>query len=230
VTAYTTADQIAAMLGVTFTPGQAAQADALCQAITLFVDRYTGRSWQTVSPVSGERDQVVLAGPGTPYPPVAGVVFLQHTPAVGVTAVGVRTAYPNDQLVPLDPAAYELLDPEHGVLTVAAGYGWCVSLYAEVDYSYADAVPADITLAATMIGAGAMAKLIAVQGASGQVEAHPELAGVKSIAVGQNDVSITLADAGGSLAGAVSESGSAWAQPGSAVAMILDGYRRVVIA
>ena len=55
MTAYTTADEIAAVLGVTFTPGQEAQATALAAAATLYIDRYTGRSWQGVSPIDGER-------------------------------------------------------------------------------------------------------------------------------------------------------------------------------
>jgi hypothetical protein len=188
------------------------------------VDHETGRTWQTVSPVTGETDQVLVAGSGTPYPLVSGAVFLQHAPVAGVTAVSVRTAYPNDQLVPLDPSAWELLDPAHGVLTIAAGYGWCVSLLAVVDYTFADAVPADIAYAATLIAAGIVDAQSSVADASGFAAANPQLAGLDSIAVGQNDVSVKLSkppspgDAG------------AFAGPGTAVRAILDGYRRVVIA
>jgi hypothetical protein len=243
MTAYTSADQIEAALGVTFTPEQAQQADQLAEAITLYIDRYTGRSWQTVSPVTGEVCTLVVPHPGDTYGLTFGALaaglahcYLAHPPVSAVTSVGLRTRWPNAPISVLDPSAWELLDAAHGVLTVPSyGYGALIGWYgvkalAVVDYAYTDAVPADISLAATMIGAGAMAKLIAVQHATGAVEAHPELAGLSSIAVGQNDVNVSLADPSGSLASSVSASGSAWAQPGSAVAAILDGYRRVVLA
>jgi hypothetical protein len=243
VTTYTSSDQIGAALGITLTPGQAQQADALAQAITLWIDGYTGRSWQGVSPVAGELSRLVVPHPGDtlsayPFGWYGGLArcYLAHAPVAAVTSVGLRTAWPNAPVMPLDPSRYELVDPEHGVLTVPGyGYGYLSGWYgvealAVVDYSYADAVPADITLAATMIGSGAMAKLLAVQNATGAVEAHPELAGLSQIAVGQNDVNVQLADPSGSLASSVSAAGSGWAQPGSAVAAILDGYRRIVLA
>jgi hypothetical protein len=242
MTTYTSSAQIAAALGVTFTPGQAQQADALAEAITLWIDGYTGRSWRGTSPVTGELTKLVVPHPGDayglPYGWYNGLArcYLAHAPVAAITSVGLRTAWPNAPVTPLDPSSYELIDPTNGVLTVPDyGYGFLtnwqgVEALAVVDYQYSDAVPADITLAATMIGSGAMAKLIAVQNATGATEAHPELAGLSSIAVGQNDVNVQLADPSGSLASSVSESGSAWAQPGSAVAAILDGYRRVVLA
>jgi len=227
---YVTADQIAAALGVTFTPEQEAQADAVAAAVTSFIDGYTGRSWQTVSPIAGETAPV-LPTRSDAYPSAFGVVYLAHRPAVAVTALSLRTYYPNDTLDDLDAASYELIDPEHGTVTVA-GCGWLgyPALVAVVDYTYADAVPPDIQLAATMIASGVMQRALTVQAGSAAIAANPSLAGVQSLSVGQNDIAVTLSATATGGASMGSSAGSSWASPGSAVAGILDQYRRVVIA
>jgi hypothetical protein len=222
---YTDSEAIAAYLGVTFTSEQDQAAEQMAAAATAFIDRYTGRSWQATSPVAGELVPVLPAR--TEYPAASGVAYLQRTPAVAVSAVSVRTAYPNAAETALDPASYELIDPSHGVLTVA-GVGWYADLWLAVDYTFADEAPPDIALAATTIGAGEMARVLSLAGHQSFISAHPELAGLQSIAVGQNDVNVQLADA--PSASAASGAGSGWAAPGSVVATILNTYRRVVIA
>lgn len=232
--AYTTPQAIAAYLGVTFTSEQEAQAQIVADAVTTWIDRYTGRSWQAATPIVGEVRPVVVPGPADMYGAVARV-HLRYAPAVSVAAVGVRASAPNDEPTPLDPSSYELVDPAAGVLLLPGfGYGYLatwsgVAALAVVDYAYDDGAPADISYAATLIAAGQMATAMSAQAASGLVAAHPELAGLKSLSVGQNDISVTLADAS-ARAGAGSSSGSAFGARGSAVAAILDTYRRVVIA
>jgi hypothetical protein len=99
---------------------------------------------------------------------------------------------------------------------------------AVVDYTYADAVPPDITLAATMMASATMAGVLAAQEGSALIAAHPELAGLKSVSVGQNDVNVQLMDTAKTADATASQ--SSWVTPGSATAAILNSYRRVVIA
>lgn len=235
MTAYTDAAAIAAYLGVTFTPEQIVQADAVASAVTSFIDRYTGRSWQGVSPIVGELAQVVVPGRTDRYGAI-GRAYLKGVPVAAVSAVSLRASSAAALAAPLDPSAYELVDPAGGVLLLP-GYGYGVlsswsglPALAVVDYTYADAVPADITLAATMIASGVVQTTLNIQAGSAVVAANPQLAGVESIAVGQNDVNVKLSKAATSGASMSSAAGSSWAAPGSAVAAILDGYRRVVIA
>lgn len=229
MTAYTDATTIAAYLGVTFTPEQEAAAEQAAAAATAFIDRYTGRTWQTASPVVGELVPVLPAGHGTPYPAASGAVYLQLAPVSAVSAVSLRTPHPNATETALDAAEYELLDPAHGVLTVV-GHGWCAGLLAVVDYTHADTVPPDISLAATMIAAGVMQQQMTIAAGSSVIAENPQLAGLQSISVGQNDINVTLSKTATSGASLSSSAGSSWAAPGSAVAAILDLYRRVVIA
>ena len=228
--AYTDADAISAYLGVTFTPEQAAHADAVAAAVTSFIDGYVGRTWQTVSPMAGELAPV-LPTRSDAYPSAFGVVYLRHRPAVAIAAMSLRTAYPNDPLDGLDAASYELVDPAHGTVTVA-GCGWLgyPALVAVVDYTYADEAPPDIALAATMIASGVMQQTMTIQAGSAVIAANPALAGIESLAVGQNDISVKVSKAATGGAAMSSAAGSSWAAPGSAVAAILDQYRRVVIA
>lgn len=232
---YTDSDAISAYLGVTFTPEQAAQADAVASAVTAFIDRYTGRTWQTVSPIAAELRPVVVPGPSDTYGAVARC-YLAHTPVSTVDAVSLRSSDPNDPTTPLDPATYELVDPAAGVLLVpgygygALGWWYGRAALAVVDYSYADEAPADIELAATMIASGVVQQSMTIRAGSAMIAAHPQLAGVESIAVGQNDVNVKLSKTATGGAAMSSAAGSSWAAPGSAVAAILDQYRRVVIA
>jgi hypothetical protein len=229
VTAYTTPAALEAYLGVTFTPEQATQAAAVCDAVTAFIDRYCARTWQTVSPITAEIAQVLPTSAGWYH--YYGVAYLEHRPVESVTAVSLRTAYPNAELSSLDLAEFELLDPANGALSlvVSPWYG-DPRILAVVDYLYSDAVPADITLAATMIAAATMQASMTTAAGSAIIAANPQLAGLESISVGQNDVNVTLSKAATAGASGMLADGSSWVTPGSAAAAILDGYRRVVIS
>lgn len=229
---YTTADAMETLLGVSFTPTQTAQADAICAAVTAFIDGYTGRTWQTSSPIADEWDPVLPSLP-TLWPASFGIVYLQHWPVASVTAISLRTASPNATPTVLTASQYELVDPRQGVVTLADVVVSSPSgLVAVVDYVYSDEVPADVEHAALRIASGEMARLLAVQGGSAALDAHPELAGLESISLGQGDITVKAASgiSSGSLAGAGSAAGSSWVTPGSAVAAILNRYVRVVIA
>ncbi len=227
--AYTTPAAIAAYLGVTFTPEQATAAEQVADAVTLYVDRYTGRSWQAVSPAVREPHAIVPPVPDAAYGPAW--VFLDRAPAVAVSAVSIRSTLPHAYETPLDPNQYELVDPEHGTLALSTWYyGWYSEGVALVDYTYADAVPADIALASTMIGAAEMARQLAVQSAASFSAAHPETDGLKSVSIGQNAVAVTYADAASAATSGGAAAGAELAPPGSTARTILDGYKRVVLA
>lgn len=235
---YTTADLIAAYLGTTFDAEQEAQATTLATAATAYIDGYTGQSWQAPSPIVAEWLPIIARrddGAETAAP----TVYLRRRPVVSVDAVSVRYGGPGATATVLDAVEYELTDAAHGVLRLAAQaiwtgqaspylYAYGDALVALVDYAFSDAPPPDIALAATMIGSSEMARVMGASERSAMLVAHPELAGLKSVAVGQNDVAVQIADA--SRLGAATGAGSAWAAPGSAVAGILDLYRRAVIA
>jgi len=239
---YTTSADIALYLGVTFTPEQQAAADAVATAVTLYIDRYVGRSWQATSPVSGEAHAIVPPVPGDRGRPAR--VFLAHVPAVAVTAVTIRGSAPAATETVLTADQFELLDPEHGVVTLVTWWSpwypdqlpvapWLAPPYGDalalVDYTFGAAVPADVALAAQMIGAAEMARQIAVQSSSASVAAHPELAGLSSIAVGRNDLAITRTDTSAATVGGAA-AGAELAPVGSTARTILDSYRRVVLA
>lgn len=224
---YTDPTAIAAYLGVTFSPEQATAAGLVAEAVTLQIDAYTGLTWQTTTPITGELDPVLPSR--VEYPGVAGVVYLQHTPAVAVSAVSLRSVYPNyTPTTVLDAKQFELVDPANGVVTLAA-VGWWYPMHAVVDYTYTAGVPADIQLAATMMAAAEMARQIAVQQASAVTEQHPEMAGLSSIAVGQNDIQLTRSATTGAT-GSGAAVGMQLAAPDSAARSILDSYKRIVIA
>ena len=225
---YTDAAAISAYLGVTFTPEQAQQADTVAAAVTTFIDRYTGRSWQAASPVPNELTNVVPSNAS--YPAAYGILYLAHRPVSGVLAVRLRTAQPGATETTLLPDQVDVVDAANGVVTISGGWGYPYpDLLAFVDYEFGDGVPADISLAATMIAAGEMGRQLAIQASSAFAEAYPEAAGLKSVSVGQNDVNLSFTTTSAASSGGASSS-SSLAPEGSAARAILDTYRRVVIA
>lgn len=236
--AYTSAALISGYLGITLTPEQITQADAVAAAATAFIDRYTGRSWQAASPIAAEWSPIIAKRvDGSEI--VTPTVYLLHRPAVAISGVILRATAPSQATQTLAPTEYELTDAANGIvrlLLTAVWQGRATSstfpyadpTVASVDYTWAAAPPDDIALAATTIGATEMARLIALQSSESLIQEHPEMAGVKSIAVGQNDVAVTLTDP--ASVGIGTDDGSGWAAPGSTVEQILRGYRMVVIA
>lgn len=163
--AYTDAARIANYLGVVLTGDQQTQAGVLAQAASDWIDGYKGRSWQAVSPVTGE------------VQPVNGDrVYLAHRPVVAVTSVETRGNYIGAAYTPLAAGQYELLDADAGVLRLI---GWG-SYLARVAYTHAaSAPPPVIALAATMIAASWLHPAL-----------NPSTAGLDQISVGQNDISV----------------------------------------
>lgn len=193
--AYTDAQKIANHLGVALTPGQATQADVVALAVTVWIDHRTGRSWQAVSgTVADEIQPVVEQTVWLAHPPVTAVSEVELRPKLGAWTV-------------LDPSAYALVDPAAGKLELPAATN---EDEARVDYTTATtAPPADLAYAATVLSAEVLYTAL-----------HPESAGVDSIAVGQNDISIRY------TSGADAEKTS-----GASMAVrIVDAYRRVVVA
>jgi hypothetical protein len=203
---YTTPDDIGLKLGVTLSPEQAAQAEVVAAAVTAWIDEVTGQSWQAASPIVGETRAIIAPPCLSGYD--AARVSLSHAGATTVSAVSVRSTAPNAALTELDPSQYELRD---GVLYLAPF--WSSSFYgtaslAVVDYSCDPSVPADIIDAATTLAADMLT-----------VTLHPESAGLESISVAQNDVSVRYSGAGGTLTADVSQARA-----------VIFGHRRVVVA
>jgi hypothetical protein len=227
---YTDAAAIEAYLGAAFTPEQTAAAGEVAAAVTIQIDRYTGRSWQGVSPVTGELHRLIPPMPGGAYP--ATVAFLAHAPVLAVSAVSVRSGAPNGTETVVAAGDYELMDPASGIVALAVwSQDWWDDAWAVVDYTYPDEVPADIGLAATMMASSEMARQLAIQGSASAAGGRPAgLDGVKSLSVGQNDIAVTFDSGTSAATSGGAASGSALAPPGSAARTILDAYRRIVIA
>jgi hypothetical protein len=235
---YTTSALIASYLGIALTPPQVTQADAVAAAATAFIDRFTGRSWQAPSAIVAEWSPIVAKRvDGSEI--VTPTVYLLHRPVVAVSGVTLRATAPQQATQALDASEYELTDTENGVLrllltalwqgrAVSATFPYADPTVASVDYTWAAAPPADIALAATTIGAAQMARLIALASSESLIAEHPEMAGITSLAIGQNDVAVTLTDPSSVNIGA--DAASSWAAPGSTVEQILRGYRATVIA
>lgn len=170
---YTSAADIAAYLGTTFTAEQSAQADVAAAAITTWIDHRTGRSWQAAGAILDEQQRVQGTTIYLATPPVASVEQIEV-----FSALSTRLAW---EVV--DPSRYLLTDPLNGVVTIAGGYNGDT---VRVDYTTdLTAPPADVAYAATMLAADVMVTTL-----------HPESHGVESISVGQNDLTLRYANAG----------------------------------
>lgn len=166
--AYTDAGKIAAYLGVTLTGAQQTQAGVMADAATGWIERHTGKSWQTASPISNELHSII-----------GDRVYLTHRPVAAVSAVKLRQMYADADETTLSVGEYELVDPENGLLLVQGWSTWN-GTYALVSYTHTmTTVPADVALAATMIAASWLGGALA-----------PGTNGAESIAVGQNDINI----------------------------------------
>jgi hypothetical protein len=163
--AYTDATAVAAYLGITLTSGQATQAGVLAAAATAWIDRYTGRSWQTTSPVTDELHEVI-----------GDAIYLNRRPVAAITTVETRQPVVGATYSTLSATEYELIDAANGVLRIS---GWG-NYEAAVTYTHtATSAPADVALAACMIAAAWLSQTL-----------RPSTNGLESISVGQNDVSV----------------------------------------
>jgi hypothetical protein len=171
---YTDAMKIGDYLGRTLTAQQFAQATQLVGAVESYIDRCTGRTWLGASPTTAEVHDIL-----GPY------LYLENRPVTAVEDVNVRVSPTGDDTL-LAATDYLLLDSVRGKLFMPAYYGW----QARVTYTHGGpALPADLALAATMLGAHWLQSNI--DGASG---VGP---GIKSYSVGQ-ELSVTYADSSSS--------------------------------
>jgi len=194
MTAYTTPDAIAAYLAVTLTPAQEAQATVAADAITVWIDHRTGRSWQPSAAIASEVHTV----DGT-------YIWLDATPVASLQSVTKFDGVGNG-FVLLDPSQYELVNPLTGQVGFLGGYGGSI-----VDVAYtsvAAVLPDDLAYAATVLAADLLGPTL-----------DPDLVGVDSVAVGQNDINLKFASAGSTL-----DSGA------TSAVRVVDSYRRVVLA
>lgn len=167
---YTDATAIAGYLGVTLTSAQQTQAGVLASAATAWIDRYTGRSWQSSSPITDELHELV-----------GDTVYLNARPVTAVSSVKTRERFADAGTTTLDASQYELLDATNGVLLIL---GWAgAGRLALVTYTHSvSAAPDDVELAATMIAAAWLSQAL-----------RPSTEGVEQISVGQNDISVKFA-------------------------------------
>jgi len=177
--AYTTPARIASHLGVTFTTEQAARADAVADAVTAWIDQRTGRSWQGGGAIADELHLIATDR-----------VYLNAAPVSAVSSVAVHPGTSHAAWSTLGAEDALLFDPIRGVVLLPVGYG---GYYARVSYtSVGDGPPADIMGAADVLAADMM-----------QTTLNPESAGAESISVGQNDISVKYAGAGGQQSASV---------------------------
>jgi hypothetical protein len=195
---YTDAHKIGDYLGRTLTAQQFAQATQLVSAVESYIDRRTGHSWLQPSPATNELHTVNGRN---------AYLYLNQHPVTAITSVQVRYSPLDTSPTTLPATDYGLVDPARGLLYLPLAYwGWQVL----VTYTHTGpALPADLALAATMLGAHWLQSHI--DGASG---VGP---GIKSYSVGQ-ELSVTYADS--------SETGAAaqYGIPDNAK-RIIDGYR-----
>lgn len=177
---YTDAAAIAARLGATFTPEQAATADVVAAQVTAWIDTRSGRSWQADGALVDELHTVY-----------GDRVYLNVPPVSSVETVTYHAGYAGFGWVPLDPACYELVDPVAGVLLLPYGYS---GVAVRVDYTSTSVVPADIAGAATVLAADLMTPTL-----------NPESAGAESVSVGQNDITVKYAGAAGQQTASVKQ-------------------------
>jgi len=179
MTAYTTPARIAAYLGVTFTTEQAARADDVADAVTAWIDQRTGRSWQGGGAIADELHLIVTDR-----------VYLNAAPVSVVSSVAVHPGTTHAAWTTLGADDSLLFDPIRGVVLLPVGYG---GYYAQVSYtSVGDGPPPDIMGAADVLAADMMSTTL-----------NPESAGAESISIGQNDISVKYAGAGGQQSASV---------------------------
>jgi hypothetical protein len=171
--AYTTPERIAAHLGTTFSAEQAARAADVADAVTAWIDRRTGRSWQGGGAIADELHLIVTDR-----------VYLNAAPVSEVSSVAVHPGTSSAAWRTLGAEDALLFDPIRGVVLLPIGYG---GQYAQVSYtSTSDGPPADIAGAADVLAADMLTTTL-----------NPESAGAESVSVGQNDISVKYAGASG---------------------------------
>jgi hypothetical protein len=139
---------IANYLGQTLTAGQQAEADTLILAASAYIDRETRRGW-LVPPITGER-----------YDLRTPTLYLKHHPITSVQSIITRTQAIGDTLyTAIAGVDYEVFDLSLGQINFSSGYSGPRAV-ALVSYTPNLPVPADISMACTLIAANTMTTAI----------------------------------------------------------------------
>jgi hypothetical protein len=122
---YTTVNLVAKEMAQDLTAPQLDQCADLIEAAEHEVDRETGRTWLTTTPVSSELHTV--NGP---------VVYLKNRPVVAVSSVTIRsTLVGQDPVTQTVDEQYELIDAVGGILLLA-GYGYPHDVVINTEYTH----------------------------------------------------------------------------------------------
>lgn len=132
---YTTADDVASLLGRVFTDEQSAVADRVITAAEIWVDQQTRK----VYGVNAQRSERFFRNPGP-------LLKLKNVPVVSIDGVFTKTSYSSAE-AQLDPSSYDIQDAEQGLIYVSALEG-NAQRYPIVRVSYtADAtIPSNVKL------------------------------------------------------------------------------------
>lgn len=164
-------------------------------AAEAWIDKYTGQTWGITSVVA---EQQTFDGCSTAshhgynfnpilWAPRNGwgdpIVYLRTYPVAAVSAVRARYLNLSAVTYTLATADYELVDAAHGQLLVSTNW---IGQRLSIDYTVTVPVPADITLAATLLVAAWVQPMITETSAQA-------LSGIKSYSIGQ-DLSVTFQD------------------------------------
>lgn len=159
--------------------------DLLLEAAENWIDIRTGRGWLGTT-VSAEPHY--LSGD-------VALIWLRQAPVTAVTAVSARTLWAGSAVTTLPGTAYELMDPQRGKVLISSSF-----YYSQLAVSYTTniPVPADISLAATLLVASwARPMITGNMSATTMDPATMRAAGIKSYSIGQ-DLSVTFQDAASS--------------------------------
>lgn len=120
---YTSALLVAREMATDLTAEQLDQCANLIEAAELEVDRETGRSWLTTSPVTNELHTIE-----------GRHVYLNHRPVTAVTAVSARPLSVGGAATTLTAGVgYELIDAANGILLLS-GYGYPTDVVINTEY------------------------------------------------------------------------------------------------
>lgn len=170
MTAYATPEDVALLLGVTFTGDQEASAALALDAATALLNQVIGREWLTAGTVTSEFVRSV-----------GDRIYLKHYPVTSITSLirsspDVTTA--NQTLVA--NRDYKLWDAGRGLISLGPSWLSCTFL---ATYIHTESVPADIVDLTARMAAGMIRLTI-----------NPDLNGVKRYTLWGGDLSVEFAD------------------------------------
>jgi hypothetical protein len=155
--------------------------DTLIEAAENWITRRTGRTWL----------QTTITGEVHSHTSSTGIVQLKSYPVTAVSAVRARPAYVGALNVTLLTSQYELLDPALGQLLLTR---WLCGYRLSIDYTSSAPVPADITLATTLLTVSWARPMILPDEPTATDPISLRAQGIKSYSIGQ-DLSVTFQDA-----------------------------------